>query len=87
MGKDSSLDLNDSDRQLLPRATKASGGTMGKIRNQIRMLWEYLREVAGENDYLRYRNNTVARGEEPLSPQEFYLQQLKRRYSRIYRCC
>jgi hypothetical protein len=51
------------------------------------MLWEFLREVAGENDYLRYRNNTVARGEEPLSPQEFYLQQLKRRYSRIYRCC
>jgi hypothetical protein len=60
---------------------------MSKVRNKLRALWEYLREVAGENDYLRYRNNTVARGEEPLSPQEFYLQQLKRKYSRIYRCC
>jgi hypothetical protein len=60
---------------------------MGKIRNELRTLWEFLREVAGENDYLRYRNNAVAKGEEPLSPQEFYLQQLKRRYSRIYRCC
>jgi hypothetical protein len=60
---------------------------MGKIRNELRMLWEFLREVAGENDDLRYRNNTVARGEEPLSAQEFYLQELNRRYSRIYRCC
>jgi hypothetical protein len=51
------------------------------------MLWEYLREVAGENDYLRYRNNTLARGEEPLSPQEFYLRQLQRRYSQINHCC
>jgi uncharacterized short protein YbdD (DUF466 family) len=60
---------------------------MDKIGNQLRRLWEYLREVAGENDYLRYRNHTVASGEEPLSPQEFYLQQLQRRYSRVSHCC
>jgi hypothetical protein len=60
---------------------------MGKIGNQLHRFWEYLREVAGENDYLRYRNHTVARGEEPLSPQEFYLQQLQRRYSRVSHCC
>jgi uncharacterized short protein YbdD (DUF466 family) len=60
---------------------------MDKIRNQLRMLWKYLREVVGENDYWRYRNHTVARGEEPLSPQEFYLQQLQRRYSRTSHCC
>ena len=60
---------------------------MSKVRNKLRMLWEYLREVAGENDYLRYRNNTLARGEEPLSPQEFYLRQLQRRYSRVNHCC
>jgi uncharacterized short protein YbdD (DUF466 family) len=60
---------------------------MGKIRNQLRMLWEYLREVAGENDYRRYRNHSVARGQDPLSPQEFYLQQLQRRYSQISHCC
>ena len=71
----------------LPHTTYLGDGTMGKIRNKLRMLWEYLREMAGENDYLRYRNNTVARGEEPLSPQEFYLQQLQRRYSRISHCC
>ncbi|MGB9484483.1 MAG: CstA-like transporter-associated (seleno)protein [Terriglobia bacterium] len=60
---------------------------MSKVRNKLRTLWEYLREVAGDNDYLRYRNKTLARGEEPLSPQEFYLRQLQRRYSRINHCC
>jgi len=60
---------------------------MSKVRNKLRTLWEYLREVAGENDYLRYRNNTLAKDEEPLSPQEFYLRQLQRRYSRINHCC
>jgi hypothetical protein len=60
---------------------------VGKIRNQLRLLWEYLREVAGENDYRRYRNNTVARGEKPLPPQEFYLLQVQQRYSRISHCC
>jgi hypothetical protein len=60
---------------------------MSKVRNKLRTLWEYLREVAGENDYLRYRNNTLKSGEEPLSPQEFYLRQLQRRYSRINHCC
>jgi len=60
---------------------------MSKFRNKLRMLWEYLREVAGENDYLRYRNNTLARGEAPLSAQEFYLWQLQRRFSRINPCC
>jgi len=60
---------------------------MGKIGNQLQRLWEYLREAAGENDYLHYRDHTVAKGEEPLSPQEFYLQQLQRRYSRVSHCC
>jgi hypothetical protein len=60
---------------------------MSRVRNKLRTLWEYLREVAGENDYLRYRNNTLARGEEPLPPQEFYLRELQRRYSRINHCC
>ena len=71
----------------LPHTTYLGDGTMSKIRSQLRKLWEYMREVAGENDYARYRMNTLARGQEPLSPQEFYLQQLQRRYSRISHCC
>jgi uncharacterized short protein YbdD (DUF466 family) len=60
---------------------------MSKVRNKLRTLWEYLREVAGENDYLRYLNSALAVGEEPMSPEEFYLRQLQERYSRINRCC
>ena len=61
--------------------------TTRKVRNKLRALWEYLREVSGEYDYLRYRDHTLAKGAEPLSPQEFYLQQLQRKYSRISQCC
>jgi hypothetical protein len=57
------------------------------IGKQLRKLWEYLREAAGEYDYERYRNHSLASGEEPLSAQEFYLQQLQRRYSRVSQCC
>ena len=60
---------------------------MQRIGNQLRKLWEYLREAAGEYDYPRYRKHAASRGEEPLSPQEFYLQQLQRRYSRLSQCC
>jgi len=60
---------------------------MHRIGNQLRKVWEYLREVAGEYDYQRYREHAIESGEEPLSPQEFYLQQLQRRYSRVSQCC
>jgi len=60
---------------------------MNRIGNLLRKLWEYLCEAAGEHDYQRYRKHAVLSGEEPLSAQEFYLQQLQRRYSRISQCC
>ncbi len=60
---------------------------MRKIAFGLIRLWDYLREVTGGNDYLRYRAQTIARGEEPLSRQEFYLQQLERKYSRVSQCC
>ena len=60
---------------------------MNRFRSKLRMLWNYLREVTGEYDYVRYRSRAVGTGEEPLSPQEFYLQQLERKYSRISQCC
>ncbi len=60
---------------------------MDGLNNLLHALWEYLREVAGENDYPRYQSHAIARGEELLSPQEFYLQQLQRKYSHISQCC
>ncbi len=60
---------------------------MNGVRHALRILWEYVREAAGENDYRRYSASVLARGEEPLSPQEFYLRRLQHTYSHINRCC
>lgn len=60
---------------------------MSGIGTLLRIIWEYLREAAGENDYRRYSAGAARRGEAPLSPREFYLQQLQRTYSRVNRCC
>ena len=57
------------------------------VRNLMRTVWRYLREVSGENDYLRYRARVLAQGGSPLAPEAFYLDQLQRKYSRISRCC
>ncbi len=57
------------------------------LRDLIRTAWQYLREVSGENDYLRHRAHVLAQGGTPLAPEAFYLDQLQRKYSRINRCC
>ncbi len=51
------------------------------------LLWAYLLEVSGENDYSRYRARVVAQGEPPVTASEFYMAQLERKYSRVSRCC
>jgi Selenoprotein, putative len=53
----------------------------------LKALYQFLREVSGENDYERYRKRALASGETPLPPRLFYLQSIERKYSRINRCC
>ena len=60
---------------------------MTELRHLLRTVWEYLREVSGENDYARYRSRALAENAEPMSPGEFYISKLRRKYSRISRCC
>ena len=60
---------------------------MAQLGKLLEMIWAYLREVSGENDYSRYQARTLARGERPLSAQAFYLEKLRRSYSRPNRCC
>ncbi len=50
-------------------------------------VWQFLREVSGENDYGRYRTRMLAIGERPLSAEDFYVEKLRRIYSRPNRCC
>jgi hypothetical protein len=53
----------------------------------LERLWDLLREVCGENDYARCRARALGCGEEPPTPEAFYLAKLQRKYSRVSRCC
>jgi hypothetical protein len=50
-------------------------------------LWRFILEATGENDYQRYMERALARGESPLSPTAFYLSRMEQKYSRPNRCC
>jgi len=55
----------------------------------LRRFWRGLREWCGDAAYERYLL-AVARKSTPcrtLTPEEFYVEQLDRRYSRPNRCC
>jgi uncharacterized short protein YbdD (DUF466 family) len=54
-----------------------------------RSFWRGVREWCGDAAYERYLRSSAARHEScgKMSAQEFYVQQLDRRYSRPNRCC
>jgi hypothetical protein len=59
-----------------------------KIVKRMGRLWHGLREWSGDAAYERYLqcalNSSIER---PLSETDFYVEELKRRYSRPNRCC
>lgn len=62
---------------------------MKSIGRLGRRFWRGVREWCGDAAYERYLQSSAA-GREGccrLSAQEFYIQQLNRRYSRPNRCC
>ena len=59
---------------------------MTELRNLMRVVWRYLREVSGESDYARYCIRARRLGLERMTPEAFYLSQLRRKYSRPSRC-
>ncbi len=67
--------------------TKDKRTKMIHFLKMILTAWQYLREVSGENDYLRYRARVLAQGGAPPTPEAFYLDRLQGTYSRINRCC
>ena len=64
-------------------------GAAKNIRRFARRFWRGVREWCGDSAYERYLRSSVAQSDEGprLSAQEFYVQQLNRRYSRPNRCC
>ena len=55
----------------------------------LRRFWSGLREWCGDAAYERYLRSSIAKSEARtlLTPSEFYVEQLNRRYSRPNRCC
>ncbi len=50
--------------------------------------WQGLREWCGDAAYETYRRCATRVGEtHPLSPAQFYVEQLNKKYSRPNRCC
>ena len=60
---------------------------MSRVKRTFQTLWNYLREVSGENDYAHYVKHALESGQQPLSRQAFYLRQLEHRHSKPNRCC
>ncbi len=53
----------------------------------LRRVWNYVRAVMGDQAYERYLEVTRRDGVKPLSAEEFYVESLERRYSKVSRCC
>ncbi|TAM82621.1 MAG: YbdD/YjiX family protein [Acidobacteria bacterium] len=60
---------------------------MVQISIVLSALWNYIREVSGENDYDRYCARVTADGGNPLGRRDFYEQRQREKYSRLSRCC
>jgi hypothetical protein len=58
------------------------------VGQSARAFWRGLREWSGDAAYDRYLICASRAGRSrPLSPAEFYVEQLNRKYSRPNRCC
>ncbi len=54
------------------------------LGHALARVWRFLREVSGDRAYEVYAERW---GPDALSPRDFYLDSLKRRYDRVSRCC
>lgn len=76
------------DSALVGTGHRPSSG-VARLRRIARITWHGLREWCGDAAYERYLRSARSRSgtRELLTPAEFYVQQLDRRYSRPNRCC
>ena len=59
-----------------------------QLADALRNFWRGVRQWSGDSAYETYLACTERqRAMKPLSPTEFYVEQLNRKYSRPNRCC
>lgn len=62
-------------------------GVRRAVGSALRGLWSVLRELSGDSAYETYLAHARRRGEQALTREQFYLDSVGRRYSRLSRCC
>lgn len=63
-------------------------GVLNNLRKEAKTLWRRLREWSGDAAYERYVRAATRHEQKCVATREqFYLQQLERRYSKPNRCC
>ncbi len=72
---------------VVPHTRGSSCEILNHLLTILHEVLEYLREVSGENDYVRYCARLKKLGKTPPSARSFYLEQLERKNSRPTRCC
>jgi len=60
---------------------------MSMAIEMMRRVWDMAREVLGDCAYERYKERAQRQGQKVLTPKEFYVSQLQRKYSKPSRCC
>jgi uncharacterized short protein YbdD (DUF466 family) len=60
---------------------------MNRLYRLLGLAWKFVHELCGENDYERHRARVLARGENPLTREAFFLERLELKYARPNRCC
>jgi uncharacterized short protein YbdD (DUF466 family) len=64
---------------------------MRSARNSLKIaatrFWQGLRQWCGDSAYENYRKCAERSGQTVLSPAQFYVEQLNKKYSRPNRCC
>ncbi|HTZ32070.1 MAG TPA: CstA-like transporter-associated (seleno)protein [Methylomirabilota bacterium] len=67
---------------------RGQGGILASLGITVGKFWQGLREWSGDAAYETYvQYARKHRAAHVLSREEFYVEQLKRKYSRVSRCC
>ena len=72
------------------RSCAENGTRWRRVRRLARRLWRGVRDWCGDSAYERYlhsKQQLSGSGVEVLSEEQFYVEQLQRKFSRPSRCC
>jgi uncharacterized short protein YbdD (DUF466 family) len=73
----------------MPANANGNKAVASRVRRAAKAFWRGLRAWSGDSAYERYLRAVAAQGcaDRPLSREDFYVEQLQRRFSRPNRCC